>query len=113
MILDDLTEATLPADAEALIFAIVEQWVQTRFCPLVLMTAHFHQETVNHLKSAFRNRIKFLSMAHSLEDHQLIYSYKPVEDEEDDGDSFPLSVAKAVGISGCTLVRAKAVKLHF
>lgn len=52
-------------------------------------------------------------MAHSLEDHQLIYSYKPVEDEEDDGDSFPLSVAKAVGISGCTLVRAKAVKLHF
>lgn len=110
VILDDLTEATLAADAEALIFAIVEQWLESRRCPLVLMAAHLHQETVNHLRSAFRNEIKFLSMGHSLEEHQLIYTYNPVEDEEESGDSFPLSVAKAVGIASQTLIRAKAVQ---
>lgn len=112
VILDDLTEATLPTDAEALIFAIVERWVQTRFCPLVLMAAHLHQETVNHLRDSFRHEVRFLSMAHSLEDQQLIYSYKPVEEEDNRGDSFPFSVAKAVGISSHILIRARSVTIQ-
>lgn len=108
VIVDEFGIGSAYVDGSAMLISCIEYWVQQiKHCPLLLVATHMH-DAVDYLsRCIFNSKIQFSSMGYFLDEEQLVFQYRLLE--EVCVNSFPLSVAYAAGLPDFVIDRAQEV----
>ena len=113
IIIDEFGQGTSDIDGSALFISCMEYWIgQADQSPLILVATHLHNAAGFLMRSggglSARANVRFMSMAYTCQEDELIFLYEPVDNLS--GNSFPFSVAQAAGVPKSIIDRGKEVR---
>ena len=113
VIIDEFGQGTSDIDGSALLISCMEYWIsQSGQSPLILVATHLHNAAdflmkSNAVTSKAGSNVRFMSMAYTCQEDELIFLYEPTDNLC--GNSFPFSVAQAAGVPKSIIDRGKEV----
>lgn len=109
VIVDEFGQGTSTMDGTAVFFSCLEYWMtKGNSSPLVLVATHLHGAAAYLSKSQFAPNCRFMSMSWLIQNNELIFLFKPVENSL--GKSFPFSVAISTGMDESIIKRSQKVR---